>query len=150
MTTAHNVLADCEALRGLDEQHLTVLQAGAQPFTRRPGEFLAQEGEPATRFYVLCSGHVAIGIHTPAVRVQTVGPGDVIGWSWLMSPHRWDFDCWAIDRVQGFLFEAAWLREQCENNTDLGYRFLTCLLRVLAGRLAAMRAELLATYRPRS
>ena len=129
-------------LRGLDERHLMTLAAGATPFTAEAGEYLAREGEPAHAFYLIQSGHVALGTAKPSgqfVSLQVAGPGEVVGWSWLLPPHRWHLDCRAMDTVQGIKFDANWLRDQCEQDHDFGYRLLKHLLAVLASRLAAWR-----------
>ena len=71
--------------------------------------------------------------------IQTLGPDDVVGWSWLLPPHEWDFDVRAIDRVEALRFDAGWLREQCEQDYKLGYHLLKQLLSVVASRLGACR-----------
>jgi CRP-like cAMP-binding protein len=137
-------------LRGLSERYLMALASGAKPFTAAAGELLAREGEPARAFYLIQVGHVALGLHTPdrgVVTVQTVGPGEVLGWSWLVPPHRWQFDCRAADEVRGLAFDADWLREKCEQDHELGYQLLKQLVTVIASRLAATRLQLLDLYK---
>ncbi len=61
----------------------------------RPNEVLFSEGEPADRFFVIRKGKVALETHAPpsgAVVVATLGPGEVVGWSWLFPPYEWHFD----------------------------------------------------------
>jgi CRP/FNR family cyclic AMP-dependent transcriptional regulator len=133
-------------LKDLSERHLMVLASGARPFTATAGSYLAREGSSANAFYLIQAGHVALETNVPkrgTVRLQTMGPGEIIGWSWLAPPHRWRFDCVAVDNVQGISFEAHWLREQCECDHELGYHLLRHLLTVLASRLAATRMQLL-------
>jgi len=129
-------------LEALSEQHLMRLAANVRPFTAAAGEFLAREGAKTHAFYLVQSGHVQIGSHGPGNEFEPlaqVGPGEVVGWSWLLKPHRWQFDCRAADRVQGLMFDADWLREQCESDHELGYHLLKHLLAVVASRLAATR-----------
>ncbi len=138
--------AFCEAL---SDRHRTRLATGARPFCASPGEFLARAGDPAHAFYLIQSGHVGIGSHLGergAVRIQTLGPGDVVGWSWLLPPHEWQFDARAVDSVHGLLFDAAWLREQCEQDHELGYHLLKELLAVVTRRLGACRIIQLDIY----
>jgi hypothetical protein len=71
-----------------------------------------------------------------------VKPGEVVGWSWLVPPHRWRFHCKASGAVRGLSFDASWLRDRCEKNHELGYHVLKELIGVLASRLAATRLEL--------
>ncbi len=76
--------------------------AGVRPFAASPGEFVAREGERARAFYLIQSGRVEIG-HTAAgdvfVPIADVGPGEVIGWSWVLPPHQWQFDYRAAEAV---------------------------------------------------
>jgi CRP/FNR family transcriptional regulator, cyclic AMP receptor protein len=133
-------------LRGLSHRHLMTLITGARPFTAIPGELIAREGDSARAFFLIQSGNVDIETHLPghdSVRVQTVGPGEVVGWSWIVPPYRWCFDCRAVDKVQGLSLDAHWLREQCEQDYQLGYHLLSHLVEVIASRLAATRVQLL-------
>jgi CRP/FNR family cyclic AMP-dependent transcriptional regulator len=137
-------------LKGLGERHLMLLASGVKPQAFQPGDYLGREGEPATAFYLIQAGHVALGIPTPdrgVTPVQTVGPGEVVGWSWLVPPHRWRFDCRAVDTVQALTLNAEWLREKCEQDHELGYHLLKHLVGVLAARLAATRLQLLDLHR---
>ena len=126
----------------LSDQHLMRLASGVRPFKAAPGEFLGRDGEPTHAFYLIQSGHVEIGSHNGVhefAALAAVGPGEVVGWSWLLPPHRWQFDCRAADPVQGLMFDAEWLRDQCECDHELGYHLLKHLLAVVASRLAATR-----------
>jgi CRP-like cAMP-binding protein len=107
---------------------------------------LAREGETANAFHLIQSGHVSLGTRMPAhddLQIHTAGPGDIVGWSWLVPPHRWQFECRAIDEVQGLKFNAEWLRSQCETDHELSHHLYKYLATVLAGRLTAMRTQLL-------
>ncbi|MFN4259128.1 MAG: cyclic nucleotide-binding domain-containing protein [Gemmataceae bacterium] len=137
-------------LQGLPEPQRTRLAAAARPFTAAPGEYLLREGEPADAFYLIQSGQAAIGTQLGergAVPIQTVGSGDVVGWSWLLLPYQWQFDARAMNTVQGWVFDAAWLRDQCEQDQALGYPLLKQLLAVVSSRLAAARVQRLDIYR---
>ena len=123
----------------LGDRLLLVLASGARPFRAAPGEYLARAGEPVHAFYLIQAGHVTIDAPAPGLdaALQTVGPGGVVGWSWLLPPHRWQFGARATDEVRGIAFNAEWLRDQCEQDHELGYHLLRQLLTVVAGRLAA-------------
>ncbi|HZT83109.1 MAG TPA: cyclic nucleotide-binding domain-containing protein, partial [Gemmataceae bacterium] len=133
-------------LRGLSERHLMKLASGVRPFTAQPGEYLAREGEVARAFYLIQAGRAELGVQPPGkemIAVQVVGPGDVVGWSWLVPPYLWQFSCRALEPVRGLCLDAQWLREQCEQDHELGYCFLKHLLGVFAERLAATRRRLI-------
>jgi hypothetical protein len=57
-----------------------------------PGQFVFREGEEANQFYLIRHGKVTSEIHAPprgSIIIQTLGEGDVLGWSWLFPPYRW-------------------------------------------------------------
>jgi CRP/FNR family cyclic AMP-dependent transcriptional regulator len=129
-------------LHGLSNHHLMTLASGVRPFQAKAGELLGRQGAAANAFYLIQAGHVEIKSRDSRGErrtVLTVGPGEIVGWSWLLPPHRWQFDCQAQDQVEGLAFDAEWLRDQCERNHELGYHLLKHLLAVVAGRLAASR-----------
>jgi CRP-like cAMP-binding protein len=129
-------------LDALGEQHRMRLASEVKPFRFAAGDYLAREGQPTDALYLIQSGHVEIGSHLtePGYSpIQTMGPGDVVGWSWVLPPYQWQFDARASDAVQGLAFEATWLRDQCDQDHELGYHLLRQLLAVVSGRLTATR-----------
>ena len=81
----------------------------------------------------------------PAV-VQTVGEGDILGWSWLTFPYRWHFDARALRPTRALSFDGKCLREKCEEDHDLGYEILKRFANVVTERLEATRLQLLDIY----
>jgi CRP-like cAMP-binding protein len=139
------VFAQHGFLRGLSERYRMLLASGARPFTARPGQVLARQGESAHAFFLIRSGHVALDSALPGgegLLIQQVGPGEVVGWSWLVSPHKWQFSCRAVDAVEGTSFDAEWLRDLCERDAGLGYHLLKQLVTVITQRLASTRRHL--------
>jgi CRP/FNR family cyclic AMP-dependent transcriptional regulator len=80
------------------------------------------------------------------IRIQTVGPGDVLGWSWLISPFRVHFTGRAVTEVRALVLDAECLRKKCEDDHDLGYEILSRLSQVIERRLEATRIQLLDLY----
>lgn len=131
-------------LQGLGPRHLMLLASGVKPVTFSPGAYLGRDGETARTFFLVKSGHVSLETTAPGrgpVAIAKVGPGEVVGWSWLVAPHRWQFDCRANDTVEALAFDAEWLREKCEQDHELGYQLLKHLVTVIAGRLTATRLQ---------
>jgi CRP-like cAMP-binding protein len=135
------VFAGHPFLACLGEHCLMRLAVGARPFQAAPGELLSRKGKPSRDFYLICRGHVQVEYTdvttSHEVAVQTIGPGEAVGWSWLVPPYLSHFDCRALDEVEGVAFDASWLREQCEQNHELGYQLMKNLVCVLARRLEA-------------
>ncbi|MCL4544564.1 MAG: cyclic nucleotide-binding domain-containing protein [Chloroflexi bacterium] len=114
-----------------------------------PDELLIQEGRSATAFYLIVDGLVAIEMFLPsggARRLQTVGAGSAVGWSWIVPFQRWEFDARALERTRAIVLDAERLRELFDREYYLGLHLLRKLLVVVAGRLTAARLQLLDVY----
>ena len=143
------VLARHPFFAGLDAQMLDLLSGCAANMRFKPGDYIAREGDPADHFYIIRSGRISIEIRTPnrgPHPLQTIGAGDVLGWSWLVPPHRWHFDGRAIDPVRAIGLDAECLRARCDDNHQLGYRLLSRFAGVMTKRLKATRMQLMDVY----
>ena len=145
-----DVLAEQPALRGLEPSDIDLLARCGHNAVFDAGTVLAREGEPATRFFVLREGRVGLEMHAPTgpLLVETLGDGDLVGWSWLFEPHRWAFDVVAVERTKAVVIEAACLRDKCEADNALGYALLKRFLPILVQRLQATRLQMLDVYGP--
>ena len=79
------------------------------------------EGEPASGCWLIVAGHVALEVDVPGrgeVVVQTLGAGDLLGWSWLVPPYRWHFAATAVDAVSTYEFDTESLRAQAQSGSD--------------------------------
>lgn len=113
------------------------------------GELLLSEGSAASTLYLVRRGSVAIESHAPGrgpLVVQTLGPGKVIGWSWLVPPFRWDFDARAVTPVGALAIDGACLREKADTYPAFGYSLLRRASAMLLERLQATRIQLLDIY----
>ena len=110
------------------------------------GERIFVEGGPANRFWLLESGAVGLGLHVPGRGdqiVETVGAGQLLGWSWLLPPYRWRFEAASIAPVTALEFDAAGVRRRCDDDARFGYAVMRLFLPVVANRLQATRVRLL-------
>ncbi len=140
-----NALCELPLLKGLQPSHLKTLCACAMKTTFAAGEIVFREEDAANRFYVILSGTVALEAQQDSgdlIRIQTLGAGDVLGWSWMFPPYRWHFDARAIEPVNAIFFYATRLREQCEADPELGYAFVMRIAQVMMERLQATRRQL--------
>ena len=61
------------------------------------------EGREADRFWILRTGSVALDLNVPgrpAPIIETLGPGELLGWSWLVAPHAWQLGARAATLVR--------------------------------------------------
>ena len=78
--------------------------------------------------------------------VQTLTAGDVAGFSWLIEPHRWEFDGRAVERVRAVQVDGACLRAKCDEDPRLGYELMRRFAALATSRLQATRLQLMDVY----
>ena len=133
-------------LRGMSARNLKILMEAAIRTEFTAGETIFREGDLANRFYLIEEGRVVLESHKPdrpPVTIQSVGPGDVLGWSWLFPPYYWNFDARATEPTKAIFFYGTRLREKCEEDHDLGYDLIKRMSAVMLQRLQATRRQLL-------
>ena len=144
-----DILRQHPFLAGLSEDHMQVLVGCASNVRFAEGAPLIHEGEIANKFYLVRAGRIALETDVNArgkIRIQTVGPGDVLGWSWLISTFRWHFNALAVADVRAVALDGECLRKKCEDDHDFGYEMLSRFSRVMERRLEATRVQLLDLY----
>lgn len=110
------------------------------------GEMIVRDGDPASSFYLVFYGKVALEIASaekPHLTIQTVGPGEVLGWSWLVPPFLWRLDARALKPTQVLAIDGPPFREVLATQPEQGYRFLVKLLPIIAQRLENTQIQLL-------
>ena len=76
-----------------DAQRAALAEDGTA-VTFAAGERLFDEGGVADMFWLIEHGGIALDMRVPGRGdqiVETLGPGTVLGWSWLHPPYRWHF-----------------------------------------------------------
>jgi CRP/FNR family transcriptional regulator, cyclic AMP receptor protein len=139
-------LATHPFLHGMSRDQLDVL-AEAACHVRFPARHrIFEDGGNATRFWLIQSGHVSLDLHVPGegpVVIETIGLGELLGWSWLFPPFKWAFGAVAVTPVEAFEFDAPAVREACAADPGLGYELNQRITRVLAKRLQVTRIRLI-------
>jgi CRP/FNR family cyclic AMP-dependent transcriptional regulator len=134
-------------LRGMSRDQLGVLAKTACDVRFPARHRLFEDGGNASRFWLIQCGHVSLDLHIPGegpVVIETVGMGELLGWSWLFPPYKWAFGAVAVTPVEAFEFDAPAIRELCVADPGLGYELSQRISRVLAQRLLATRIRLIA------
>jgi len=150
VTTA--ALAAHPVLDGMPADHLEVLAGFASDVAFPAGHRLFEESLGADQFWLLQSGSVALDLRVPGqgrVRIDTVGPGELLGWSWRFPPYRWAFGAVTASPVRAFEFDAQAVRASCASEPAFGHEVTGRLAYVLAKRLESTRVRLIdASVRP--
>jgi CRP/FNR family transcriptional regulator, cyclic AMP receptor protein len=149
MKTIDTLIHDVPIFQGMPPEAFELLSGCASNIRFTDGEMLFREGDDANVFYVIRHGRVALDMYVPArgpMTIETLDPGEVIGWSWLFPPYRWHFDAKALGIVRATVFGGACLREKCEQDTAFGYDLMNRFAQVMIERLQWTRLRLLDVY----
>jgi CRP-like cAMP-binding protein len=135
--------------RGFSEEMLELIVGCAENVRFARGDYLMREGQQANEFFLIRSGRVMISVHGVqygTLNVQTVEPGEMVGWSWLVPPYRARFDAAAAEETRALRFDGQCLREKCNKEPRLGYELLKRVSTSLADRLESARIQLMDLY----
>lgn len=137
--------------KGLRPPHLKAITECAMRSHFDAGEAIFQEGEMANRFYLIQKGKVALfaSEHGQPHHIQTIGAGDVLGWSWLFPPYYWHFYAQAVEATDAIFFYGTRLREECEQDQGLGYELMKRMAEIIIQRLQSTRRQLVEATRGR-
>jgi len=143
------VLVEHPLLKGCQPKYIQLLVGCASNVCFKAGETILRQGEEANLLYLIRQGKVALEIPDSgrgAIIVQTLGEGDVLGWSWAITPYRWHFDARAVEVTRAIALDGKCLRDKCEVDHDLGYEVMRRVTHVMEHRLQATRLQLLDVY----
>jgi CRP/FNR family transcriptional regulator, cyclic AMP receptor protein len=132
-------------LHGMSHDHLDILAEAASDVVFPAGRRLFEDGGHAARFWLIQSGCVSLDLHVPGlgpVGIDTIGLGELLGWSWLFPPYQWAFGAVAVGPVEAFQFDGRAVRARCAADPELGYELTRRLAGVVANRLHATRVQL--------
>jgi len=147
MTTA--ALEQHRLAAGLASDQLDRLAAIARPADWAPGQRVFDEGGQAARLWLITAGQIALDLKVPGratVIVETLGPGDELGLSWLSPVPRWQFGAVAQRQTSAIEMDSGDLIRLCEQDHELGYLLTRRLLATAVSRLQAARIRILDLY----
>ncbi len=149
MQTIDELIAESPTFAGLGPPQLELIAGCAQNERVEAGKLLLKEGDAADIFFLIRRGIVSLEVHAPGrspLQIETLGPGEVVGWSWLFPPYRWQMDGRAVEACSLVAFDGACLRGKCEDDHDLGYELMKRFAANVVDRLQATRFQLLDVY----
>jgi CRP-like cAMP-binding protein len=139
-------LRNSELLAGLNDAELELVEATASRLELRAGERLFELGGEARELYIVSAGGVAltlpieVGRSERDLRLDERGRGAMVGWSGLVTPHRYTLgaaaatDC-VLVRLDTEALEAVFAQAPA-----LHGRIMSNLAAVMAGRLTQYQA----------
>lgn len=149
MRTIGEMLDEAPALAALEPAHRELIGGCARNRAFGAGELIMREGGAADAFYLLREGVVAIETFVPHLgsrTIETLGAGELLGWSWLVDPYRVAFDARALTPTRAIELDGACVRHKLEQDPALGRDLLRLVAAVVIARLQATRMRLLDLY----
>ncbi|NGN62465.1 cyclic nucleotide-binding domain-containing protein [Streptomyces sp. A7024] len=135
----------------LDPQSRDRLLTTAKEVSFGAGDRIFSEGQRADRFWIIRTGSIVLDLHVPGRRsatIETLGSGDLVGWSWLFPPYQWHLGAEAQSPVRALEFDATVIRALCEADPVLGRAVARRVAEIIGHRLVSARTRLLDLYGP--
>ncbi|WP_217168066.1 Crp/Fnr family transcriptional regulator [Streptomyces sp. AC512_CC834] len=135
----------------LPHDHRERLMRIAREVSVTEGTRLFEEGLRADRFWIVRTGTVSLDLRVPGRRapvIETLGHGELVGWSWHFPPYLWQLGAEATTPVRAWEFDADAMREMCFRDPEFGRTVAVWVGRVVAHRLHSARIRLLDLYAP--
>jgi len=149
MKGLEHILSEHPFFAGFSAEHKDLVAGCARNRRFNAGEYLFHESDAADEFFLIRHGKVALEIVAPGrapIVFETLGEGNIVGASWLVSPYRWMFDARAVEMTRVIGIDAACLRGKCDADHSLGYEMMNALMPILIRRLQATRLQILDVY----
>ena len=144
-------LGESKLLSGLAPEFLDFLAKHARPRHLEQDEVVFHYGQSAQHFYLVTNGHLSVevaAIEGPSLPLQDLGPGMVLGWSWLIPPNRWSFQARAKTPADVIEIDGRAVLAECESNPKFGYELLKRFSTLMSERLQHARQRMIEEWRP--
>lgn len=136
-------------LDALSDEHRAEMLNGATAVTFVKRQRLFAEHDKAVGCWLIRHGRVAIDVRVVGrgeVTIQTLGPGDLVGWSWLLPPHVWEFGAVALTDVDAIRLDTDRIVARCVADPVFGRAVGFAMCGMVVDRLRHTRARLLDVY----
>ncbi|MCP4186547.1 MAG: cyclic nucleotide-binding domain-containing protein [Gammaproteobacteria bacterium] len=144
-------LSTHEFFSGLDDNFIKFLADSATQQKVEKGHVLFQQGKYADKFYLLRNGQVSVQVPAlvgPTLEIQSLGADQILGWSWLIPPYRWNFMARALDETELLEFDGRAILARCEQDPKFGYELFKRFAALMSERLDAARQKLMDQWDP--
>ena len=144
-------VGSCDLFAGLAPEFVAFLAVHAKARRLAENHVLFRYGDRANRFYLITSGRISVevaAIEGPSLQLQKLGAGAMLGWSWLIPPHRWNFQARAETPTDVIEFDGDAVLDECESNPRFGYQLLKRFATLMSERLQHARQRMVEEWRP--
>ncbi len=114
------------------------------------GATFMHEGDVTKSMSIIVRGRIALRLRVPergAVTILTLDPGDIVGWSAIVSPYRATTSATTLEPTELASFAAEDLRAILASDAEVAAAFLPRVMETIAARVEATRDQLLDLFR---
>lgn len=137
-------LKKTELFENLNESHLNVILSRSSVESFTEGKTIFQQGEEATRLYVLIQGTVdltvkaqeQIGFMTSKIEKE----GAVFGTPSLMEPFRYNVSATCLNPSKVLVIDASFIQKMMEEDPKMGMEMMKKLASIYFNRLNDLRS----------
>ena len=140
------ILSNSRFTEGLSNDHLLCLSRASRLLTVSAGAKLFEEGAIENEIFVVASGYIQLSMRVPGrrdVTFLTTGPGDLVGWSGLISDGRMTATAMATEESKLVAISTERLRDLSACDNGFGFVLMKRVAQVLSQRLLSTRLQLL-------
>lgn len=145
-----NIVKNHPFTNGLEDSYIDYIAGCAEEKLFTTGDYIMRFQQPADEFYLLLEGQAVLINQLPGRRVdhfETVNAPNVLGWSWLVAPHRWHFDVKAKTPLRSICVHTMCLHGKILSDSDFGCEIYRRFIEVIVDRLQASRLQAMDIYR---
>jgi CRP-like cAMP-binding protein len=141
-----DMLEEIDFVKDFAPEHLGYVAAIGELREYQPDMVLFQEGKESPFVYLVLSGKVELEVRVPgvgAMPIQTVGPGELLGWSPLLRLGPMTATARTLTHCRVVVLSVRRLLEICEEAPHFGMELVRRAAVTMSRRLAATRLRLL-------
>ena len=133
---------------GLSIDRIKLLAKIAEEVDSEQGRYFHQEGDDISKVYIIVEGEVSLLTTLPQqskeVVINTLGTGDVFGWTSLLPPYTAGAGAKSRTNCKLIEFDAGDLRAKFEDDYEFGYLMMIKIAQIIRERLDSVVIETLA------
>ena len=142
----NNLISDNLIFQELEKSFVDILAENSVYLEIEPEVFIFSAREVAKNFYLILEGQVSIQMFSHekgSITIEEIKPGNLLGWSWLKTPNKWQFDTVTLTKTKLISFDAKKIMEKMNENKAFGFAIQNIFLNIIIERLQATRLRLL-------
>lgn len=149
MENNKNIIEENLFFQDFNQDEIEILVKNSAFTSFKEGNFLMNARQEAKNFYFIIDGSVSLQVFSHEhgiIEIENIQGGEILGWSWLVSPFVYHFDAVAFEKVKALYFNAQSLKNEMQNNHEFGYKMYKLFMPIIVERLQAARKNILDLY----